>query len=545
MDENSAQTPQQQAFSSDYTRRLIREAELSLGEAIDPARLDEEFAQLAESVDELDEAAFKRLSELTKLLAADPDSLDKMEALKRDGTFGVAVSDDKMSLTLCVKPPIVWGDPVTAEDVLKWIADSQMKCDVDAEALNQAVSTAASGELVRDVVIARGRAIGAAQDEKLELFARPSCDQRLQAVEFSDGRMHDDSPLLCEAGDLILRYTPAKAGEAGHDVYGTVLQPPTLKTRQIGTGRNVRVEGEDYFAEVSGVVSFKYDHLEVRHMLVLTEDVTRRNSPVEFDGHVIIHGAVRNGTEVKASGSITVEGPVEAATIESTAGNVELRHGVAGHHRGVIRADGDVTTRFAENVAIYAGQDIIMGLGSLHSHLLAGRAIRLVRGRGQLIGGSAAAGEVVEAKQIGSVSAVPTEVIIGLSREVMEKLGPVDAEISTIRREHDQVAELADRIERAIGDPTKLTPEELKTYTALRKRQFVGDERLKDLDAQRQQMLEESAKGNSGRVDVHNELMSHVTVHIGQAVLTTDDSRKRCRVAHDADSGQLSIQPLR
>ena len=545
MDENSAQTPEQQTYSSDYTRKLIREAETSLGEAIDPSRLDEEFAELAKCVDELDEAAFKRLSDLTALLAADPESLDKMEALKRDGTFEITVSDDKMSLVLCVKPPIVWGEPVTAENVLKWMEDNQMKCDVDAEALDQATSAGASGEMVRDVVIARGKTAGAATDEKLELFARASVDKPLLAVESSDGRVHDDSPLLCEAGDLVLRHTPAKAGEAGHDVYGAVLQPPAPKVRQIGTGRNVRVEANDYFAEVSGVVSFKHEHLEVRHMLVLTEDVDRRNSPVEFDGHVIIHGAVRNGAEVKASGNITVEGPVEAATIESTAGNIELRHGVAGHGRGMVRADGDVSTRFAENVAIYAGQDIIMGLGSLHSQLLAGRTIRLVRGRGQLIGGSAAAGETVEAKQVGSVSAVPTEVIIGLSREVMEKLGPIDTRISSIRREHDQVTELADRIERAIGDPGKLTPEELKTYTALRKRQFIADERLKDLDEQRQQMLAEAAKGHNGRVDVHNDLMSHVTVRIGQAELTTDDSRKRCRIVYDAESGQLSIQPLR
>ena len=545
MDDTPASISQPQAFSSDYTRRLVQEAEESLGDAIDPAKLDEEFARLAQCVDELDELEFKRLLDLTKLLAGDPESLSKLEALKRDGTFEIKASDDRMSLVVSILPSIASGRPVAEKDILQWITNHHAKCEVEQAAVRGAVSVASTGELIRDVIIARGRLPEAGEDEKLRLFARSSLDSPLQLVELSDGRTEDGAPLLCAAGDLILKRISAKPGQAGHDVFGNVLQAPAPRACEIGTGRNVRVEGNEHFAEVSGVISFAHDHIEVRHMLVLAEDVTRQNGPIDFDGQVVVRGAVRNGAEIKATGDITVDGPVEAATIESTAGSIELRHGVAGHHRGVIRAELDVNTRFAENVTIYAGRDITINLGSLHSHLLAGRSIHLVRGRGQLIGGSASAGELVEAKQLGSISAVPTEVILGLSRAVMQKLGPIDSETSSVRLARDQVTELADRIERAIGDPTKLTVEELKIYTALRQRQFVADQELKGLDQQRRQVLEEVTKNHTGRVDVLNELLSQVTIRVGQAILTTSDTRKHCRVAYDVETGRLLVQPLR
>ena len=545
MDDNPTSRSQPATFSSEHTRKLVREAELSFGEAIDSAELDEAFAAVGNSINELDEAQFKRLATLTRILAADPDSSEKLESLKRDGAFEIKASEDKMSLLLRVYPPIAHGRPVGVNDILQWMADHQIKCGADPNVMHEAVSSAAAGEIVHDAVIASGQPPVPGTHEKLQLFARSSLDAPLAMVTSSDSLTKDDSPCMCAPGDLILKRIPGETGEPGCDVLGNTLPAPTPETRQIETGRNVRVAGNEYFAEVSGLVLFQQDHLEVRHVLVLTEDVTRQSGPVDFDGQIIIRAGVRAGARVRATGSITVDGPVEAADIESTTGDIELRHGVAGQRRGVIRAEGDVTTRFTENVAVYAGRDITIGTGSLHSQLLAGRAIRLVRGRGHLIGGSAVAGELVEAKQVGSISDVPTEIILGLSRAIMQKLGPIDTELAAVRLQHEQALELADRIERAIGDPSKLTPGELKVYTGLRKRQFVADQHLKRLEERRREVLDEVAQNNTGRVEVHKELMAQVTIRVGDAVLTTSDTRKDCRVVYEAATRQVLIRSLR
>ena len=266
---------------------------------------------------------------------------------------------------------------------------------------------------------------------------------------------------------------------------------------------------------------------------------------MEFDGDVLIQASVRNGACIKATGNIVIDGAVEAATIESTGGDVDLRHGVAGHDRAVIRAAGDITSRFAEKVTMYAGRDIAIRLGSLHSHLIASRAIRVIQSRGQVIGGSAVASDLVQAKQIGSSSGVLTEVFVGLTPAVMEQLGQIDTDLSAERRRCEQASELADRIERAIGDPAQLAPHELKTYTALRKCQFIAEQNIKSLEEQRQQVVGDGSEHHTGRIEVLNQLMSQVVVYIGNAVFKNDDCRKECRIVYDEETAKVVVRHLR
>ncbi|MCK4872662.1 MAG: DUF342 domain-containing protein [Phycisphaerales bacterium] len=545
MDDPPASNVEEDGFTSKHTQRIVREAHFKLHEELTTEQVEEQFAKLAAAGEDLDELELKRLAELAKLLEADPDSTEKLDALKRDGFFEITASKDGMTLVVGVHPPVAHGRAVDVADIMEWIADRGTTEGIDEEAIHDAVAQAASGEMVKDTVIVRGEPPKPGRNARLELFARQAPDQLPELLGSPDEVDENSQPWLCADGDRILRRIPEQPGTPGHDAFGNAIAPPDPKPVEVETGPNVRNEGDDYIAEASGVILFGRNHIEVRRMLVLGEDITRKRGLVEFDGDVVVRAGVRNGASLKATGNIVIEGPVEAAKVESTGGDVELRHGVAGHHRAEIRAAGSVTTRFSENAAIYAEHNIIINSGSLHSRLIAGQAIFVTQGRGQLIGGSAAAGEMVEAKQYGSSTGVPTEVLVGLEKSAMQALAKIDTAISDIRLKRDQAAELADRIQRAIGDPTKLKSEELKTYTALRKCEFVTDHQIRMLEEDRRVVLAEAAENHTGHVDALNELMPRVVVRIGNAVLDNDDAIRRCRIVYDSVSEKIVVQDLR
>jgi len=541
MDPEQATSGSEQ-YTNDTTRRFIREAQGILGEENVSEQLESLLSQLGDQAEQLtdDERA-----ELTKLMDAGGVAASVLASLQCHGEFNTSVSDDNMIMALSVHPPLAHGRPVQVEQVVDWLKAKGIRQGVDLRAIQKAVDAAAKGEDVTDVVIVRGRAPKPGTEAQVQLYVRIARDQPLEKVEDYDAAVRGSDPLLCAAGDRILRLIPPTQGQFGYNALGEELQPPQPPSVQIEPGANVRAEGYEYFATSSGRVIIDAGRIEVRKLLYLTQDLTKDKGPIDFDGEVHMHAAVRSGAVLHATQNIIVDGPVEDAEIVSTEGDIHLGHGVAGRQRGVIRAAGDVTTRFAENVMIYAGRSIVVDVGTLHSHLVAGKSISLLRGRGQMIGGIAMAGDCIEARQIGARSGVLTEVTVGLAFEAMQQLAQIDGRILSLRHKEEEAREMADRIKRAIGDPTKLTPIELAAFKELRQIQLINSLQCRQMQQKRQTIMEGNTDSPCGHIDVHRELFAGVVACIGTHRLVIDDPQKRCRVAYCERSQRPVIQPLR
>ncbi|MEX0742599.1 MAG: FapA family protein, partial [Phycisphaeraceae bacterium] len=495
---------------------------------------------------ELERERIEELSRLLKLSEAEGgDSDNAMAGMSRDGSFETTVSDDGMFMTIGLQPPIAGGEAVKPDTVLAWLREQSIAQGVDVAAIRSATEQAAAGDVVEDVLIVRGRDPKPGTGEKFELFGRAGTDEDLCQVGPEEFVQKRGGPIVCRVGDRVLRRVPPTRGKPGYNAKGEVLEPPAPAETSLDVGPNIRAAGDDYFSEVGGVVVWDGRRIEVRKMLVLSQDVMRTDGPIDFDGDVHARGGVRSGAVIKATGNIQIDGPVEAAKIESTGGEVVLRHGVAGRRQAVIRSFGDVYTRFAENVTIIARGSILIDVGALHCHLTAGNAIRLPRGRGQLLGGVAMAGEVIEAKQLGANSGVVTDVSVGLSAEVMDAIGKVDGEIKEIQQRRDAAAELAEKMKRAIGDPAQLCPDELATYTRLRRAELTCDLKIRGLDEQRQEILEAAAAQHSGSVDVTGQMFPRVIARIGSATFDNRELRRRCRLMYDEKALRIVAVPLR
>jgi uncharacterized protein (DUF342 family) len=534
----------QPVYSSGITREAVSQARMLFGQALSDAELEPMLNQLASNTDELDESERAQLQEIASLSQDEQaDGETGGDApFQANGTFEINASEDGMFLMLAVRPPIADGQAIQSDQVVQWLREQGVQRGVDMRTIQQAVKQAEQGEEIHDLVVVRGREASAGRDARIERFARTTSDGDPELLTERALERAGEQPLFCREGDVILRYHPPEPGEPGHDAWGHPIHAPEPNDVSVKAGRNVREEGNDFVAELSGVVLFGQEEVEVRRTMVINKDVTGQSEAVDFDGEVHCKAGVRSGAKVKATGNVIVEGTVEAAEITSTQGDVILRSGVAGRHRAMIRAENDIVARFAENANLLAGNDIRLQVGALHSRLIGGHSVQADQGKGHITGGAVMAGQLIRVKQLGGRGGVQTEATVGVSKRTMEMLGRIDDLAARVQERKDNAAELADQMKRAVGDPRKLQAQERKTYAKLRELQLVCDVHLRQLHSRRDQLLAQSSESATGEIKVLTSVMPKVQVTTGNASLEPDAERGPWTFTFDEKNGKVAAE---
>ncbi|RMH22031.1 MAG: DUF342 domain-containing protein, partial [Gammaproteobacteria bacterium] len=146
------------------------------------------------------------------------------------------------------------------------------------------------------------------------------------------------------------------------------------------------------------MICLRNDEISVQKALIYNRDLGSQDSPVEYDGSIIVHGGVRSNVIITATEDIIIDRVVEGATITSTGGNVVLHVGIAGRNKGRIYAGKDFEGAFVENATVEAANDIRLQVGALNSHLTANRDIIAETGKGGIASGVLIAGRNIRVK---------------------------------------------------------------------------------------------------------------------------------------------------
>jgi len=539
--DGGASSGQTNEYSSRITRQIMGKAEEMFGQTLEGDKLNPLLNEVVQGSHDLEESERKQLEEIANLLTQSDGEGATDGSLDCAGDFELEPTDDQMFLLLRVRPPVAGGYTVQAEDVLDALKSKGISMGVDIKAIRRACDQAANGKEVSDVAVVNGRYPKPGTDARIERYGRHTADGTPEPL--TDKDLATGEPLLCMQGDVVMRYIPPGKGEDGFTALGETLPPPEPSDVEPSAGKNVQRHGNDFVADVTGVAIFDGNSVETRKALVLHKDLTHQSDPIDFDGDVQINGSVRSGAKVRATGNITVSGNVEAAEVESVEGDITLRSGVAGRNIAVIRAGRDVTTRFAESANILAARDITLQVGSLHSRLIAYRNLNAVQGKGHIGGGVVMAGEKVNVKQLGARGGVPTQVTVGLSEETLKGLSHNDKLAARARERREHCADLTNQIERAVGNPAKLSKKELTTYTKLRQLQVVCDVQIRKLAQQRRQILAEGHRDYGGRVAVQVSIMPGVEIHIGDAEMDAENMRGPVTLLYDDNAGQITTRP--
>lgn len=294
-------------------------------------------------------------------------------------------------------------------------------------------------------------------------------------------------------GKVLCRIHPPKEGIDGLDVLGNPVPAKAGKEAEISCGNGVELseDGKTVVATKGGMVVTNKGSIEVKEVFTVNGDVGPTTGNIRFNGAVVVKGNILSDYSVFANGDVVVDGYVESSILTST-GNITIKNGVNGMKKGMIKADGNVTTKFAEMAKIIVGGDFNFDY-CINCDV---RAVGSIIGKGKrasLMGGSYIAGEHININTAGSDKNLPMDLqiiprwneVVNLKIKPEERVKEYQENVNELDRQIAEQKKLLEKIEEGILKVTKKSntaePPEL---AEAKKKKFVslmqGKSQLKD-----------------------------------------------------------------
>ncbi|MDR3301120.1 MAG: FapA family protein [Spirochaetaceae bacterium] len=229
-------------------------------------------------------------------------------------------------------------------------------------------------------------------------------------------------------GERLAKKVPPEEGIDGFTVTGKTFPAQAGKdTGGMPLGKNVSLDpdGLTILSDINGQVTLTNGKINVELVHVVEGSVNLKTGNIIFLGNVVIKGNVEEGFYVKAAGSIEVNGSVDKASL-SADGEIFIKNGINGKEGAKIHSKKSIAAKFIENADIEARERVVVSDGILNSTVSAGKEILCNGKRASIIGGRLCAGELINAKILGSPQS-STETILEVgydpdSKRRMEEL---------------------------------------------------------------------------------------------------------------------------
>ncbi len=193
------------------------------------------------------------------------------------------------------------------------------------------------------ILLGKGQEPVPGTDAALELFFNENIEISFEEVNGAvDFRNYLKIPSV-RKGDRIARKVPPSEGIPGYNVFGEIIPAPHPKDFILLGRQNVRVEGNEAFAEKDGrprVTGQNIKFIDITTAHVIPGDVDLTTGNIVFAGDVHVYGNVTDGMIVEALGNVYVGGNVYRATITAT-GSIHVKGNTVGSklysgHYGVL-----------------------------------------------------------------------------------------------------------------------------------------------------------------------------------------------------------------
>ncbi|MCV2367971.1 DUF342 domain-containing protein [Roseateles oligotrophus] len=515
-----APIPGLELFESDAALRLRCQA-VAGRPALDAASLLALIAEVG--------AGNWRLDDATLALAltrcnTEPEPVEMQLALRSPAKILVEIAADEMSASVTLEPSDS-GLPIQLDALMSELASAGVTHGIDESALAEACRATSAQQLVAAV----GRAPVRGADASFELLIEDHRERapKVNAQGMVDFREHGEVPVV-SPGQLLMRRTPASAGEAGVNVRGQALpaepgldEPftmPLLGAALDPSDANLlRATAKGQPVRLGNAVSVE--------QLFQVSGVNMASGNVNFDGTVQIDGDVVAGMKVTATGDILVQGTVEGGILEA-GGDIRIQGGAIA--RASLQAGASVEVRFVENSTVHAALAIVIDDSALHSELQAGAQISVgekSRQRGRLAGGSARAKMRIKVPTLGASAGGRTRLQVGLDPELEDKLADL-VQLAAKQKAEAEKFELLVQFLSKNGDPKGMLA---KARPAWQEALRVWAMSLQEKDAVEHQL----ADVKEARIDVSVGVEGDVDLVIG---------RKLCHLKHKYVTGSFSMQ---
>ena len=239
-------------------------------------------------------------------------------------------------------------------------------------------------------------------------------------------------------GDVIASQIPAKQGKPGKNVFGEEIPAKEQKEYELKPSNFISVteDKRNLVADQTGVLINRGGVLSIKEHLEL-EDIDFNTGNVRFPGKIMINGNVAPGFTVESDSDIFIRGSVEAATIKSTNGSIQIKSGISGKNNTTISAKNEVEINFAQDANI----ECIDGLVTVYSYTrhcqIICKNFKTVSDRASIIGGKIEAIEEITVANCSNKDSVLTQLVI--FDPVVKELTGKEIQLKTIMTQLEKV----------------------------------------------------------------------------------------------------------
>lgn len=390
--------------------------------------------------------------------------INKDKNLSEREMFVLSVTQDKMTAIARFYPPSEGGELLSLDEVINDLSHRKIAAGIKKEAIEQFLR---EREYCKDYIVAEGTRPVHGQDARIEYYfntdpkARPTLNED-GSVDF----FHLNALNHCKEGDVLARLFRETQGEDGINVFGERIKPREVKKQVLQFGRDITLSEDrtEITSNVNGHVSFVDGKVFVSDVYTV-ENVDNSTGNIEYEGNVQVNGNVRSGFAIKASGNVEVRGVVEGAMIEA-GGNIVIARGMNGMSKGVIKAGGNIISKFLENATAIAG-GFVESDSVLHSNIMAGTEINVTSKRGFITGGRVYATHAVNVKHLGSAMGTDTIVEVGVDPEKKMRYQELQKSIVTVKKELDTMLPVLQANKEKIAKGARLLPEQIAGFKQL------------------------------------------------------------------------------
>ncbi len=330
-------------------------------------------------------------------------------------------------------------------------------------------------------------------------------------------------------GKLLLEKVALTQGTPGKTVTGDIInaKPGKDLTIKVGAGVVLAEDGQQAFSEIEGKYMLVDGKASVMSEHTLLADVDLSIGNVSFVGQRLnINGAVLPGFKIKCKGDIFVAKGVQDSARIIAGGNVDIRGGVVGAGV-VIKCWGNAVVDFVENVGqIEVKGDVTITDSIIQGHARVGGSMRVLSGKGTLIGGKYTVGGSLHVLELGSDAEVITLISVGINPVLEEAAAQLANDKEIWPEKMSEILKATMTLKKMQRDDDgNLIPEKvalLKEYNDMLPEVM---EKISDITEREQKLDEEMEQSANEAVYVYGTVFPGVTVTIAgvSRVLGTEE----------------------
>jgi len=460
--------------------------------------------------------------------------------LPQDEYMRITIDENKMYALCRFYPPSNNGNLLTKGDIIAGLTQAGIKHGIDEVKIIQFIN---DRRYCMDYIFAKATPPVHGHDAEITYHFNTDLTMKPKTNEDGSVDFHKlDIICHCKKGDLLATLTPVDYGRPGVDIFGQIIRPKKVNNKILRYGPKV-IKSEDglrLYAEVDGHVTLVDGKVFVSDVFEIPADVDSSTGDIEYDGNVVVRGNVITGFSVKAKGDIEVYGVVEGAYIEA-GGHIILRRGMQGMNKGILKAEGNIITKFIENAEVIAGGYINTD-SIMHSKVSAKGEIVVGGRRGFVTGGIIRSGTLISVKTAGSTMGTVTVLEVGIDPQILDEFREVEKKINTINAEKEKIAQAISIIRKKIQTGGNIDYGKLQTLKQLTNASIHLNTQLEEAKGRYDSLKVEVEHNEAGVIKVQDTVYPGTKIVISNVIYYVRDPIQHSKFVRDR--ADIRVVPL-